>query len=651
MTRPGWRDSALSTQDSALSKRWEVGIVGTFDVENYGDLLFPLIAEAELRQRLGDVRLHRFSYAAKAPPDWPYEVTSVADLPRVIADLDALLIGGGFLIRFDKHVADGYGPPVPDIHHPTGYWLTPALMALEHGVPVIWNAPGMHLNGIPEWAEPLMKLALGPSAYISVRDRPSKAALSRFVDPGRITIMHDTGFGISRLLPAGESSAMTRMREIVGLTKPYLIVQPVRWKDDRFPAFLEHHAERFADYQLLALPIGPILGDHVELLGDALPRFVRLPYWPDPLLLAELISHASAVIGYSYHLAITALTAGVPVFTSVDLSAGKFTALRDIETVYPLSSINDSDPDVFFSRLGKTAPAPSVLATLAPLAEHWDRVAATIEQGRGATPASFRQFWQTLPALLEKAEPAEENRVIDLQRIISSTLQTDPYEWAAIGGLFSPHDAAALAATFPRDHYKLVEAHGGEKDYAYDARALIGMGDDTVAYRDDLSEPWQRLADDLRSPAYRNAIAALTGCDLSDALLEVNVFHYGPGASLGAHPDLPDKIVTHVLYFNESWNNRNGGCLTILRSNDPASQVAEISPVVGNSAILVRSDGSWHAVSPVVQTCRLSRRSLTATFYRPTSTSSMWPEGDQTPLHDYHGDLPWWRRLGKRRAW
>lgn len=627
-------------------KRWQVGIVGTFDVQNYGDLLFPLIAEAELRQRLGEVTLHRFSYHAKSPPDWPYEVTSVADLPRLIGDLDALLIGGGFLIRFDKHVADGYGPATPDIHHPTGYWLTPALMALERGIPVIWNAPGMHRNEIPVWAEPLMRLALGPSAYISVRDRPSKAALSRFVDPDRITIMHDTGFGIASLVPAGESEAMQRLRERTGLTKPYIVVQPVRWKDEGFPEFLERHAERFAPYQLLALPIGPILGDEVALLGDALPRFVRLPHWPDPLLLAELISQASAVIGYSYHLAITALTAGVPVFTSVDLSAGKFTALGGIETVYPLSSINDRDPDVFFSRLGKSEPAAAVQATLPPLAGHWDRVAAAVEQGRGAVPDAFSHYWQTLPGLLEKVPaPAKENRVIDLQRIVSSTLRTDPYEWTAIDDLYARRDAAALAATFPRDHYKLVAAHGGEKDYAYEARALIGMGEDTVAYRDALSEPWQRLADDLRSPAYRNALAALTGCDLADAPLEVNVFHYGPGASLGAHPDLPDKIVTHVLYFNESWDDLNGGCLTILRSSDPASQVAEISPVVGNSAVLVRSDHSWHAVSPVVPTCRLSRRSLTATFYRPASTSSMWPAGDTTPLHDYHADLRWWQRL------
>jgi hypothetical protein len=46
----------------------QIGICGTFDVENYGDLLFPLIVEAELSRRLGRVRLHRFSYTEKTTP-------------------------------------------------------------------------------------------------------------------------------------------------------------------------------------------------------------------------------------------------------------------------------------------------------------------------------------------------------------------------------------------------------------------------------------------------------------------------------------------------------------------------------------------------------------------------------------------------------
>jgi lipopolysaccharide transport system ATP-binding protein len=47
------------------TREWQVGIVGTLEVENYGDLLFPLIAEAELSQRLGKVKLHCFAYAGK----------------------------------------------------------------------------------------------------------------------------------------------------------------------------------------------------------------------------------------------------------------------------------------------------------------------------------------------------------------------------------------------------------------------------------------------------------------------------------------------------------------------------------------------------------------------------------------------------------
>src|ERR1700682_188345 len=225
--------------------------------------------------------------------------------------------------------------------------------------------------------------------------------------------------------------------------------------------------------------------------------------------------------------------------------------------------------------------------------------------------------------------------MIDLKRLSQHDLETEPYRWAVIDQLFSPGDAEALAATFPHDRFKRLSYYGGDKDSEYEARALIGMGEQSVSGPEKLSSAWQSLANEFLSTAYRKAMASLTGIDLSAAPLEVNVFHYPPGGLLGAHADLQDKIVTHVLYFNQSWNNDDGGCLTILRSSDPAEIVMTVSPVVGNSAGLVRSDKSWHAVAPLVQNCRLSRRSLTATFYHPGSVSTMWPPGDATPLHDY----------------
>lgn len=225
--------------------------------------------------------------------------------------------------------------------------------------------------------------------------------------------------------------------------------------------------------------------------------------------------------------------------------------------------------------------------------------------------------------------------MLDLSRLEPAALNAHPFSWAEIGNLYSAQDAAALAESFPHDHFKTVSGYGGEKNYDYEARALVSMGTNTIVFPEDLSEAWLSLARDLGSADYRDAMSQLTGIDLHNAPMEVNVFHYGPGGSLGAHPDLPDKLVTHILYFNESWNRNDGGCLNILRSNDPASVVAEIEPLVGNSAILVRSDNSWHAVTQVVGGCNSSRRSLTATFYRPGSVSSMWPQGDTTPLHGY----------------
>lgn len=228
--------------------------------------------------------------------------------------------------------------------------------------------------------------------------------------------------------------------------------------------------------------------------------------------------------------------------------------------------------------------------------------------------------------------------MLNVERIRTAELNSQPFAWAQIDQLFAPHDAQALAQTYPRDHFKTVSGYGGEKDYLYEARALKPMGSDAIAHAEHLSDAWLRLARDLGSPAYRAALSHLTGRDLSTAPMEVNVFHYGPGSSLGAHPDLSDKVVTHILYFNETWNRADGGCLTILHANDVDAVSAVIEPRVGNSAVLVRSDDSWHAVSPVINGCDHSRRSVTVTFYRPGSLSSMWPENDTTPLHEYaHG--------------
>ncbi len=221
--------------------------------------------------------------------------------------------------------------------------------------------------------------------------------------------------------------------------------------------------------------------------------------------------------------------------------------------------------------------------------------------------------------------------VLQIEALSQAALQQEPYTHAVIDELFHSDRARALAATFPTDHYRIVSG-GAEKLYRYDARPFVAFGRDEVVFADNLSAEWQALGKQLASPAYREALGRLTDLDLSDAAFEANLFHFGPRCLLEPHRDLADKIVTHVLYFNEAWDPADGGCLRILRSSNPDDFVTEIPPVVGSSVVLVRSEHSWHGVPAVKRGVAHSRRTLTATFYRPGSASTLFPEGEDYRL-------------------
>ncbi|EQM70305.1 polysaccharide pyruvyl transferase family protein [Pseudomonas tohonis] len=393
-----------------MSKTWQISIHGTFDVANYGDLLFPIIAEAELSRRLGKVEMHRFSYHAKTTADWPYAVTSLTELPKIAPRLDATLIGGGFIIRFDKVVADNYLPPAPTIHHPTGYWLVPALMALQNGVPLIWNAPGMHCNEVPEWAVPLVRLALEQSPHVKVRDALSQATLQALTEQGQVDELPDTAFGLAQLLDRDAPSVeLNDLKSRYGLDRPYLVVHAIHGLDGFLGLWREHAAE-FGDLQLLLLPIGPVLGDHESVLGEGLERAITLPFWPEPLLLAELIAHSEGVVGHSYHLAISAIVFGLPVFCSANLERGKYTALPAYERVFQLRQDMQPEPAWLAEQLGRRPVSPATRQAAERLQAHWDRVAELIIARQGGEPVELNRFWQSLPiqleALQERAEQA-----------------------------------------------------------------------------------------------------------------------------------------------------------------------------------------------------------------------------------------------------
>lgn len=408
---------------SSNKSELHIGIFGTFDLQNYGDLLFPMMAEYELSKRLGDVKIHPFSYHAKTSQNWIYNVQSLADLPEKIHHLDGVLIGGGHIIRFDKQVAINYFPPVEDIHHPTGYWLTPMLLALQANIPIIWNAPGVW-GKAPDWIMPMLTMAVEQSDYIALRDDWAKELLESFL-PQHHTNIHvipDTIFSLAQLFPIqNPSSDFLNLRQALDLTRPYLVVQGAPGLE-RIGQLIQENPIFFNNYQILVILTAPVCGDSIAHVEQHLPKFISLPFWPHPRLMAEIIGNAEAVIGMSLHLSITALAYGKPVFRPAYSAHRKYDLLRKFDTVY---FFNDEPIALewFTSRLKSPAVSPQMLLTLNELSRHWDEVAKILSAPlkKEQPIAAIQSIWQKFPVMLEtyveKLSAKEECIVIQNQTI------------------------------------------------------------------------------------------------------------------------------------------------------------------------------------------------------------------------------------------
>jgi len=196
-------------------------------------------------------------------------------------------------------------------------------------------------------------------------------------------------------------------------------------------------------------------------------------------------------------------------------------------------------------------------------------------------------------------------------RIAGATLESVPFEWSVIDGLFDPELAATLAASFPSAGYRLSST---QPDYTFLYRGLINEG--TLINAGSLSAAWREFGKVLAGDAYRAAMQQLTGRDLDGLKVYGGFCRYEPGCSLRPHPDRPIRVLTQTIYFSPHWNEQWGGSLLILRSADPGQVHRRVTPVLGRSVVFVRSDHSWHAVERVRRGIDAVRRSLLLHYSR-----------------------------------
>ncbi|PZQ10771.1 MAG: hypothetical protein DI565_19525 [Ancylobacter novellus] len=288
-------------------------IFGTFDVSNYGDLLFPIVAA----DRLSDFG---FETLPVSPTDGStvfadaLPATAYSDLLQDDRRLDGVLIGGGEIVHVWRgdFLEEYRAGSLPETAYPS-LWFGAGVVAALADAPIAWNAPGA-----PTPLERnLRRFALEPlvaaSDYVSARDKTSAIFIGRGTE---VAVSPDTVAGIARVWPKSSlERECAAFRERAGLSYDARLIalhtRPGRIPDEdlgRIGAQISALATAHGLTPVL-VGIGPSLDDGRALA--ALDRAITVPTVmldrPRSLVeLASVIAGAALYLGTSMHGYVTA---------------------------------------------------------------------------------------------------------------------------------------------------------------------------------------------------------------------------------------------------------------------------------------------------------------------------------------------------------
>ena len=173
--------------------------------------------------------------------------------------------------------------------------------------------------------------------------------------------------------------------------------------------------------------------------------------------------------------------------------------------------------------------------------------------------------------------------LIDLSALEACELHTDPFDYIVVPDFLPPEALARVNADYPAidtaTNHDLADLH-------YGAQFSTFLGE-------------------LQTNAFRQALGDKFGVDLTHCPTTITVRKYCEQSDGNIHTDHWSKVITVLVYFNESWDHE-GGRLRMLRSeHDLEDYTAEVKPLGGQLLAFRRTDHSWHGHKPFVSERRM----------------------------------------------
>lgn len=287
---------------------------GTFDVANYGDLLFPRLLEWRLADisdeivhisPVGGVQIYRDVAVSH----------SLADVQQAGTEFDAVVVGGGNIIHDNGTNLTTY-QSVKRVAYPR-LWLGATQLATRQRIPLVVNAPGV--PKVPGTvAAPLMRRFATRADYLAVRDTYSQQVL-RSIGVPDAAVVPDSALEIRDMFSSNAPADLDVPPRLAATLDSRFAAVHIndRYKGGDVASLARRLDDLSSTLQatIVLIAIGPCHGD------DRFAETVAAQMQSDPVVfsapkavedVAYVISRSCLYVGSSMHGFITAASFGVP---------------------------------------------------------------------------------------------------------------------------------------------------------------------------------------------------------------------------------------------------------------------------------------------------------------------------------------------------
>lgn len=205
--------------------------------------------------------------------------------------------------------------------------------------------------------------------------------------------------------------------------------------------------------------------------------------------------------------------------------------------------------------------------------------------------------------------------MLNLSSLSETPLVTDPYPYQLVPNALSSEDLEGVIRDFPK----------------------LDMGGLFLPEALKYGPRFAQLLEELRGAEFRRVLGEKYGVDLTNAPLLTTIRGCSRPKDGRIHTDAKFKVISVLLYLNETWPSGKEGRLRVLRSPDDIENYAAEVPPDGGTLFSFRvTPNCWHGHKPFVGV----RRSVMLNF---CTDETLWER--ETKRHRMSGRIKNFKRL------